>query len=134
MAKNRSHGGGRQCDRAGGQHNRPKDCQADWPARLGGGGDMKPRRVSTDRDGARALRRLMRPDASPQRLRPAAIPKQSGVTVEIVSEIAAGDYSQHQAKLLTMPGGQLQETGNTVTVRHIGQSGVPAGTRAIVEQ
>ena len=94
---------------------------------------MKPRKISTDRDGARALRRLMRSDPSSQRLRPATIPKQSGVTVEIVSEIAAGDYSQHQAKLLTMQGGQLQETGNTVPVRHIGESVVPAGTRAIVE-
>ena len=94
---------------------------------------MKPRKSSTDRDGARALRRLMRSDASPQRLQPAAIPKQSGVTVEIVDEIAEGDYSQHQAKLLTMQGGQLQETGNTVPVRHVGESVVPAGTRAIVE-
>lgn len=94
---------------------------------------MKPRKISTDRDGARALRRLMRSDPSPQRLRPATVPQQSGVTVEIVSEIAAGDYSQHQAKLLTMQGGQLQETGNTVLVRHIGESVVPAGTRAIVE-
>ena len=94
---------------------------------------MKPRRISTDRDGARALRRLMRPDASPQRLRPATIPKQSGVTVEIVDEIEAGDYSQHQARLLTMQGGQLQETGNTVPVRHVGESVVPAGTRVIVE-
>ena len=94
---------------------------------------MKPRKISTDRDGARALRRLMRPDASPQRLQPAAIPKQSGVTVEIISEIAEGDYSQHQAKLLTMQGGQLQETGNTVPVRHVGESVVPAETRVIVE-
>ena len=94
---------------------------------------MKPRRISTDRDGARALRRLMRPDASPQRLRPVTIPKQSGVTVEIVSDIAAGDYSKHQAKLLTMQGGQLQETGNTVPVRHVGEGKVTAGTKVIVE-
>jgi hypothetical protein len=32
-----------------------------------------------------------------------------------------------------MQGGQFQETGNTVPVRHVGESVVPAGTRAIVE-
>ena len=94
---------------------------------------MNPRRISTDREGARALGRLMRPGASPQRLRPAAIPPKAGVVVEIVSEIPAGDYGQHQAKLLAVQGGQWQDTGNTVPVRHVGESAVPAETRVIVE-
>ena len=94
---------------------------------------MNPRRISTDREGARALGRLMRPEASPQRLRPAGIPPKSGVVVEIVSEIPAGDYDQHQAKLLAVQGGQWQDTGNTVPVRHVGESAVPAETRVIVE-
>jgi hypothetical protein len=55
------------------------------------------------------------------------------LVVEIVSEIPSGDYDQHQAKLLAVQGGQWQDTGNTVPVRHIGESVVPAGTRAIVE-
>ena len=66
---------------------------------------MNPRRISTDREGARALGRLMRPGASPQRLKPAAIPQKSGVVVEIISEIPEGDYDQHQAKLLAVQGG-----------------------------
>ena len=94
---------------------------------------MKPRRISTDREGARALGRLMRPGASPQRLRPAGIPPKAGVVVEIIDEIPEGDYDQHQAKLLAVQGGSWQDTGNTVPVRHVGESAVPAETRVIVE-
>jgi hypothetical protein len=81
----------------------------------------------------------MRPGASPQRLKPAGIPPKAGVVVEIISEIPEGDYDQHQAKLLAVQGGQWQDTGNTVPVRHVGEfrhvgeSAVPAETRVIAE-
>jgi hypothetical protein len=91
------------------------------------------RRLTTDRDGARALRGLLDGQPGRQRLRSSSAPQLHGVTVEILSDIAAGDYSQHQAKLLTIQGGAQSGNGSTVPVRHVGEGKVTAGTKVIVE-
>ena len=91
---------------------------------------MKPRRISTDREGARALGRLMRPGASPQRLRPAGIPQKSGVVVEIISEIPAGSTDAVTADVMQLQGGSWETTGATVEVRSLtGQAVSTTGRR-----
>ena len=64
------------------------------------------RRLRTTRERAAALRGLLDSQPERQRLRPRSAGQKHGVAVEIVSDIAAGDYSQHQAKVVAIKGGQ----------------------------
>ena len=89
------------------------------------------RRLRTTRERAAALRGLLDSQPELQRLRPRSGSQKHGVAVEIVSDIAAGDYSQHQAKLVAINGGQQTTDGTTVPVRHVGEGKVSAGTVVI---
>ena len=91
------------------------------------------RRLRTTRERAAALRGLLDGQPERQRLRPRSGSQKHGVTVEIVSDIAAGDYSQHQAKLVSINGGQQTTDGTAVPVRHVGEGKVTAGTVVIAE-
>lgn len=91
------------------------------------------RRLRTTRERAAALRGLLDSQPERQRLRPRSGSQKHGVTVEIVSDIAAGDYSQHQAKVVAINGGQQTTSGTTVPVRHVGEGKVTAGTVVIAE-
>jgi len=91
------------------------------------------RRLRTTRERAAALRGLLDSQPERQRLRPRSAGQKHGVAVEIVSDIAAGDYSQHQAKLVAINGGQQTTDGTTVPVRHVGEGKVTAGTVVIAE-
>ncbi len=91
------------------------------------------RRLRTTRERAATLRGLLDSQPERQRLRSSSAPAPHGLTVEVLSDIAAGDYSQHQAKLLTIQGGAQSGNGSTVPVRHVGEGKVTAGTVVIVE-
>jgi hypothetical protein len=53
--------------------------------------------------------------------------QQPSIAVRILAAIPAGDSSQKSAMLMTRNGGTLQETGQTVLVRHVGEGSVSAG-------
>ena len=53
--------------------------------------------------------------------------QQPAIAVKILTAIPAGDSSQKTATLMTRNGGTLQETGQTVLVRHVGEGAVTAG-------
>lgn len=53
--------------------------------------------------------------------------QQPAIAVKILTAIPAGDSSQKSATLMTRNGGTLQETGQTVLVRHVGEGAVSAG-------
>jgi hypothetical protein len=91
------------------------------------------RRLRTTRERAAALRGLLDSQPERQRLRSRSGSQKHGVAVEIVSNIAAGDYSQHQAQVVAINGGQQTTSGTTVPVRHVGEGKVTAGTVVIAE-
>lgn len=89
--------------------------------------------LKTDREGARRLSAMIgRPDDTPE-----AVGSQIDVTkpviVKIRSAISAGDYQQKDAMLMTISGGALNETGQLVKVRHVGEGSVAANTIVIPE-
>jgi hypothetical protein len=53
--------------------------------------------------------------------------QQPAIAVKILAAIPAGDSNQKSAMLMTRSGGVMQETGQTVLVRHVGEGSVSAG-------
>jgi hypothetical protein len=85
---------------------------------------MKP--LKTTKDRAAVLARLTE-SAKRQQTGAGERGQQPSVAVKILSAIPAGDSNQKSAMLMTRNGGTLQETGQTVLVRHVGEGSVSAG-------
>ena len=54
--------------------------------------------------------------------------QQPSVAVRIKTAVPSGNYAQHDGMLLSLVGGVLTETGQTVRVRHAGEGSIAAGT------
>jgi hypothetical protein len=85
---------------------------------------MKP--VKTTRDRAAVLAGLIE-SAKKQQAGAGERGQQPSVAVKILAAIPAGDSGQKSAMLMTRNGGTLQETGQPVLVRHVGEGAVSAG-------
>jgi hypothetical protein len=84
----------------------------------------KPLRATKDR--AAVLARLTE-SAKRQQAGAGERGQQPAIAVKILAAIPAGDSNQKSAMLMTRNGGVMQETGQTVLVRHVGEGSVSAG-------
>lgn len=94
-----------------------------------------PLRVQTDVEGARTLRRLIDSAQASSTLAgpvpPAPAGRPGSVVVEIISDIAANDASQHSAILCRLVADVFEDSLQRVLIRNISKSGLSAGDRYI---
>ena len=108
-------------------------CSSDLrePLWLGGGGDMTRQRVEMTRDKAAKLGGLLQ-QLAPQAGSRASQQRLPGrLAVQILAEIPAGNYAQHDAAIVTDAG---VDTKQRVKVRHVGEGKVTANTIVFPEQ
>lgn len=86
------------------------------------------RRAGATRADAGRLRQLLSGAAGGGELRPAQSAGAPQLMVRILADIAAGDYSQQDAAIMTISGSTLTDTLQRVNVRHVGEGSVAAGT------
>lgn len=86
------------------------------------------RRAGATRADAGRLRQLLGEAAGGGQLRPAQSAGAPQLMVRILADIAAGDYSQHDAAIMTISGSTLTDTLQRVKVRHVGEGLVATGT------
>lgn len=95
------------------------------------GADVK--LISTDKDTARDLRRLLTAAESGGPSSSAVSTITSPVIAKVVSAISAGDHTQKTARLMTISGGAIVATGQTVQIRNVGSGAVAANTVVLTE-
>ena len=89
---------------------------------------MTARKLAATRDRAAALGQILRGGAAGSGVRPAATAAIPRLAVKILTDIAAGDYSQQNAAILSLSGSAVSDTLQRVKVRHVGEGAVAANT------
>lgn len=95
------------------------------------GADVK--LISTDKDTARDLRRLLTASDARGSSSSSVSTITSPVIAKVVSAISAGDHTQKTARLMTISGGAIVATGQTVQIRNVGSGAVAANTVVLTE-
>jgi len=89
---------------------------------------MTARKLAATRDRAAALGQILRGGAAGSGVQPAATAAVPRLAVKILADIAAGDYSQQDAAILSLSGSTVADTLQRVKVRHVGEGAVAANT------
>lgn len=89
--------------------------------------------ISTDKDTARDLRRLITASDAGGPSSSSVSTITSPVIAKVVSAISAGDHTQKTARLMTISGGAIVATGQTVQIRNVGSGAVAANTVVLTE-
>jgi len=89
--------------------------------------------ISTDKQTARDLRRLVASADAGGSSSSAVSTITSPVIAKVVSAISAGDHTQKTARLMTISGGAIVATGQTVRIRNVGSGAVAADTVVLTE-
>ena len=89
---------------------------------------MTARKLAATRDRAAALGQILRGGAAGSGVQPAATAAVPRLAVKILADIAAGDYSQQDAAILSLSGSTVVDTLQRVKVRHVGEGAVAADT------
>ena len=107
------------------------DCSEGLEVRVLRGADVK--LISTDKDTARDLRRLLAASDAGGSSSSSVSTITSPVIAKVVSAISAGDHTQKTARLMTISGGAIVATGQTVQIRNVGSGAVAANTVVLTE-
>jgi len=86
------------------------------------------RRAATTRADAGRLLQLLSGAAGGGQLKPADAAKPPSLIVQVLADIAAGDYTQHDGAIMTISANTITDTLQRVKIRHVGQGKVTAGT------
>jgi hypothetical protein len=92
------------------------------------------KRLDLTQQQARAVRALLGGTATGSATQPQQPGGPPRLVVKILGNVAAGDYSQHSAAILSLSGSTISDTLQRILVRHVGEGAVTANTVVYPEQ